>query len=59
MGKLNLLHHKSYHVYKAENVEKVRADEAKAALIEEEGERRSTLAVSQPIRIPVLKLIRF
>lgn len=46
MGKLNILYHKSYHPYKAENIAKVQADEAKAKLIEEEGERRSTLAVS-------------
>lgn len=45
MGKLNLLHHKSYHPYKADNVAKVKADEAKAAALEDEDNRRTTLAV--------------
>lgn len=46
MGKLNLLHHKSYHPYKAENVAKVLADEAKAASLDQESDRKSMLAVS-------------
>lgn len=45
MGKLNLLHHKSYHPYKADNVARVERDEAKARAEEEEVDRRSTLAV--------------
>lgn len=44
---LHLLHHKSYHPYKADNVARVQRDEAKARAEEEELDRRTTLAVSR------------
>lgn len=46
MGKLNIAHHKSYHPYRRDNIEKVRKDEEEAKLKEEKEEGRMMLAVS-------------
>ena len=44
MGKLNIAHHKSYHPYRRDNIERVRKDEEEAALEEAEQEGRIALA---------------
>ncbi|KAF8841358.1 hypothetical protein BDN67DRAFT_526300 [Paxillus ammoniavirescens] len=44
MGKLNIAHHKSYHPYRRDNIERVRRDEEEAALKEAEQEGRIALA---------------
>ncbi|KAH8926433.1 hypothetical protein BT69DRAFT_1278852 [Atractiella rhizophila] len=54
MGKLNILHHKSYHPYKRENVERVRRDEEAARLQEEISEGRRSLADSEA-RLSILR----
>ena len=46
MGKLNIAHHKSYHPYRLDNIERVRKDEEEARLKEEHEEGRMRLAVS-------------
>lgn len=45
MGKLNIAHHKSYHPYRLDNVDRVRRDEEEARLKEEREEGRMMLAV--------------
>ena len=45
MGKLNIAHHKSYHPYRRDNIEKVRKDEEEARLEQLKQEGRLTLAV--------------
>ena len=45
MGKLNIAHHKSYHPYRRDNIERVRRDEEEARLKEEKEEGRMLLAV--------------
>lgn len=47
MGKLNIAHHKSYHPYRRDNIERVRRDEEAERLKEEQEEGRIRLAVSQ------------
>jgi hypothetical protein len=54
MGKLNIAHHKSYHPYRQDNIEKVRKDEENAKLKEEQEEQRMMLAVSFPLAIMTL-----
>ena len=44
-GKLNIAHHKSYHPYRADNIERVRRDEEEAKRKEEHEEGRMMLAV--------------
>jgi len=44
MGKLNIAHHKSYHPYRRDNIERVRRDEEEAARKEAEAEGRVVLA---------------
>ncbi|KAF9221235.1 hypothetical protein BS17DRAFT_797239 [Gyrodon lividus] len=44
MGKLNIAHHKSYHPYRRDNIERVRRDEEEAALKEAEQDGRIALA---------------
>ncbi|KAG9310423.1 hypothetical protein JVU11DRAFT_9562 [Chiua virens] len=44
MGKLNIAHHKSYHPYRRDNIERVKRDEEEAALKEAEQEGRIALA---------------
>jgi len=46
MGKLNIAHHKSYHPYRRDNIEKVRKDEEEARQKEENEDGRMMLAVS-------------
>ena len=45
MGKLNIAHHKSYHPYRRDNIERVRRDEEEARLKEAAEEGRMLLAV--------------
>ena len=45
MGKLNIAHHKSYHPYRLDNIERVRRDEEEARLKEAKEEGRMALAV--------------
>lgn len=44
---IKLLQHKSWHVYSAENIARVKRDEARAAAQEEEDEQRTMLADSE------------
>ncbi|KAI5992150.1 hypothetical protein EDD15DRAFT_2388324 [Pisolithus albus] len=44
MGKLNIAHHKSYHPYRRDNIERVRKDEEEAARQEAEKEGRMAVA---------------
>lgn len=45
MGKLNIAHHKSYHPYRRDNIERVKKDEEEARLKETVAEGRMLLAV--------------
>ena len=45
MGKLNIAHHKSYHPYRRDNIERVRRDEEEARQREAVEEGRMMLAV--------------
>ncbi|KAG8833156.1 hypothetical protein FRC17_011227 [Serendipita sp. 399] len=54
MGRLVIAHHKSYHPYKAENIERVRRDEEEARLKEAQEEGRLRLADSEA-RIDLLR----
>ena len=45
MGKLNIAHHKSYHPYRLDNIERVRRDEEAARQEEEGREERMRVAV--------------
>ncbi|CCM05683.1 uncharacterized protein FIBRA_07914 [Fibroporia radiculosa] len=47
MGKLNIAHHKSYHPYRRDNIERVRKDEEEARLREAVEEGRMMLADSE------------
>ncbi|KAF5376924.1 hypothetical protein D9615_007332 [Tricholomella constricta] len=47
MGKLNIAHHKSYHPYRRDNIEKVRKDEEEARQKEAKEEGRMMLADSE------------
>ena len=49
MGKLNIAHHKSYHPYRRDNIERVRRDEEEARMKEEQEEGRMMVAVSNAI----------
>ena len=54
MGKLNLLHHKSWHVYSKENRERVRKDE-EAAVKEENGKKERVIKAEQEARLEKLR----
>lgn len=54
MGKLNIAHHKSYHPYRRDNIERVRRDEEEAQLQEAKEEGRVALADSEA-RIDLLR----
>ncbi|QRW10037.1 hypothetical protein RhiLY_09036 [Ceratobasidium sp. AG-Ba] len=54
MGKLNIAHHKSYHPYRADNIERVRRDEEEAKLKEAQEDGRVMLADSEA-RIALLR----
>lgn len=45
MGKLNIAHHKSYHPYRRDNIERVRRDEEEAKAKEQMEDGRMMLAV--------------
>ena len=45
MGKLNIAHHKSYHPYRLDNIERVRRDEAAANKKKTEDQDRALVAV--------------
>jgi hypothetical protein len=49
IGKLNIAHHKSYHPYRRDNIEKVRRDEEEARQQEPREEGRMLLAVRAPL----------
>ncbi len=51
MGKLNIAHHKSYHPYRRDNIERVRRDEEEASKQEAVEEGRMMLAV-RPLSTP-------
>ncbi|KAI0643958.1 hypothetical protein C8Q79DRAFT_973603 [Trametes meyenii] len=55
MGKLNIAHHKSYHPYRRDNIERVRRDEEEARLQEAVEEGRIRLADSEA-RMDLLRL---
>ena len=55
MGKLNIAHHKSYHPYRRDNIERVRRDEEEARLREAAEEGRMMLAVSPPSPLPLYR----
>ena len=52
MGKLNIAHHKSYHPYRRDNIEKVRRDEEEARQKEAQEEGRMQLAVCYSSQFP-------
>ncbi|TFK71856.1 hypothetical protein BDN72DRAFT_764207 [Pluteus cervinus] len=54
MGKLNIAHHKSYHPYRRDNIERVRKDEEEAAQKEAQEEGRMMLADAEA-RIDLLR----
>ena len=54
MGKLNIAHHKSYHPYRRDNIDRVRRDEEDAAAKEAKEEGRVLLADSEA-RIDLLR----
>ncbi|KAF5337937.1 hypothetical protein D9758_013087 [Tetrapyrgos nigripes] len=54
MGKLNIAHHKSYHPYRRDNIERVRRDEEEAKLKEAQAEGKMLLADSEA-RIDLLR----
>ena len=56
MGKLNIAHHKSYHPYRRDNIERVKRDEEEAKLKEAQEEGRIMLAVRSPPHHPTLSL---
>jgi len=49
IGKLNIAHHKSYHPYRRDNIERVRKDEEEAREKETRDEGRMMLAVGFPL----------
>ncbi len=56
MGKLNIAHHKSYHPYRLDNIERVRRDEAAAKRKQTEDTDRALVAVRPLSPFPVLAL---
>ncbi|EJT99751.1 hypothetical protein DACRYDRAFT_55399 [Dacryopinax primogenitus] len=54
MAKLNIAHHKSYHPYRRDNIERVRKDEEEARLKEEKEEGRMRMADAEA-RIDLLR----
>jgi hypothetical protein len=52
MGRLVIAHHKSYHPYRADNIERVKKDEEEARLQEAKEEGRLRLAVRELHRWP-------
>lgn len=56
MGKLNIAHHKSYHPYRRDNIERVRRDEEEARLLEAAKEGKMVVAV-RDMRFEILLLL--
>lgn len=56
MGKLNIAHHKSYHPYRRDNIERVRRDEEEARLLEAAKEGKVVVAV-RDMRFEILLLL--
>jgi predicted methyltransferase MtxX (methanogen marker protein 4) len=56
MGKLNIAHHKSYHPYRADNIERVRRDEEEARLKEAIEDGRASLAVRTSVSHACLRI---
>lgn len=56
MGKLNIAHHKSYHPYRRDNIEKVRRDEEQAKLEESLQEGKVLIAVRLSFLTQTLEL---
>jgi len=54
MGKLNIAHHKSYHPYKAENIQRVRRDEEQAAAAAA-GDQARVMQADSESRISMLR----
>ncbi|TFK47424.1 hypothetical protein OE88DRAFT_1603789, partial [Heliocybe sulcata] len=54
MGKLNIAHHKSYHPYRQDNIDRVRRDE-EAARLKEEGEEDRMRVADAEARMDVLR----
>lgn len=52
MGRLVIAHHKSYHPYRRDNIERVRRDEEEAAQKEAAQEGKVLLAVGSPADHP-------
>jgi hypothetical protein len=51
MGKLNIAHHKSYHPYRLDNIERVRRDEADAKRKQTEGYRSCSRCSTSPLPV--------
>jgi hypothetical protein len=56
MGKLNIAHHKSYHPYRLDNIERVRRDEADAKRKQTEDTDRALVAVRSLSQLAMLAL---
>ncbi|CAH7686298.1 hypothetical protein PPACK8108_LOCUS20929 [Phakopsora pachyrhizi] len=54
MGKLNILYHKSYHVYNRDNVARVKRDELQAQ-IEQDQKDQATIAANSEARLNLLR----
>lgn len=53
MGRLVISHHKSYHPYRRDNIERVKRDEEEARIKEEQEEGRMAVAVRQRLLRPL------
>ena len=56
MGRLVIAHHKSYHPYRRDNIERVRRDEEEAELKEAQAEGKMALAVCALLCISLINL---
>jgi len=59
MGKLNIAHHKSYHPYRLDNIDRVRRDEAAAKRKQTEDTDRAFVAVRYFSSLATLALPQF
>ena len=58
MGRLNIAHHKSYHPYRLDNIDRVRRDEAAAQRKQTEDADRSLVAVRRPSHVHLCRARR-